>query len=342
MGLTDSFMQTRQAATFLRRGFRISLLLGVGTIPLVIVEKLKPPKATQLWKAVFNSGHAVLFGFFAVSILILSTTLTKRSRPAKYHYYLAFWLSTAVGLLAEALQIYGPRSADIGDFLRNVLGIGSFLLFASTFDGPIVPSNENARAYSIWYRRLVATAILCVAFIPVIVMSTAYVQRASAFPSICRFRAGWEQHFVETSRCEISQRALPDRWQKVSLDSATYVTFHTGRYRVLSFEEPYPDWTGYARLVFTIYLASPEPIELRLRIEDERYGRQSSDRFDETLRIEPGVNRIAIPLAEVRRGPQTRVLDMSRIQRVSLRAVRPSVPFSFYLDGFRLDEEMSR
>jgi hypothetical protein len=57
--------------------------------------------------------------------------------------------------------------------------------------------------------------------------------------------------------------------------------------------------------------------------------------------IEPRVNRIAIPLAEVRGGPQTRVLDMSRIQRVSLLAVRPSVPFSFYLDGFRLDEEMS-
>ena len=84
-------------------------------------------------------------------------------------------------------------------------------------------------------------------------------------------------------------------------------------------------------------LTADVPVEFRLRVDDYGESQRGSDRYDRELLVQPGINRIEIPLSEIREGPSSRTLDMTRIRRMILYANRPSSPVSVYIDGFRLE-----
>ena len=76
-----------------------------------------------------------------------------------------------------------------------------------------------------------------------------------------------------------------------------------------------------------------------LRIDDTHHNGETSDRFNRVLRINPGLNPLAIRLSDVQSSPRLREMDMGNIHRIVLFAVSPANPFSLYVDSLRLERQ---
>jgi hypothetical protein len=170
-------------------------------------------------------------------------------------------------------------------------------------------------------------------------VATAYVRRWAAFPRICDFGASWESRFVASHDAALVPAHLPAALDPSGRQQAARITFERGTYPGAGIVEPYPRWTGYDRLVFDVYSELAAPVALVLRIHDARHDGSYEDRFNRELPIQPGVNRVSIPLAEVRGAPRGRPMDLSRIAGLALFALEPPEGFRLYLDSFRLERD---
>jgi hypothetical protein len=105
----------------------------------------------------------------------------------------------------------------------------------------------------------------------------------------------------------------------------------------VAFDEPYPDWSGHLRLVFTIVSDLDAPLRLVVRVHDAAHDQRGKDRFNRSLTVSPGVNRFAISLDDIRRAPDRREMDMRRIRGIILFAYRLNAPTHVYLGAWRLE-----
>ena len=72
-------------------------------------------------------------------------------------------------------------------------------------------------------------------------------------------------------------------------------------------------------------------------IEDDHHHAGNEGWFSRKLSIEPGENRFAFPLEEVRTTAKKRKLDLSRIHKIALYRSNVETTFSVTLDDFRLE-----
>jgi hypothetical protein len=114
--------------------------------------------------------------------------LRKKSRL--HHYLQAFAGASLIGLFSEALQILGPRDADLGDFLRDLAGILLFLGFYATFDRRLKYFFESmsSGAYKI-ILRIITLLIFLSLISPPVIWSLAYLESNDKFPVICEFES---------------------------------------------------------------------------------------------------------------------------------------------------------
>jgi hypothetical protein len=107
-------------------------------------------------------------------------------------------------------------------------------------------------------------------------------------------------------------------------------------YPGITFEEFDPRWSRHRVFAFDAYNPSGETVPLQLRIDDREeppYG----DRFDRTIPLAPGANRVRIPLSELAAPRTGRPLELDRIRQVILFLDRPRAPRTLYLDRLRLE-----
>lgn len=328
------------------------------------------PRGHMLWSAVFDAGHAPLFGVVAVAALQGLVILARaRGRgpsregagaappstrvPRPLLYLAALLFSIGIGGLTEASQYFGLRDADPRDFAHDVYGALAFLALAYALDrhaphrlwGGRIPARLTRAVLA-----LGAAALLLAVAVPVLQVARDYLGRNRAFPSICDFEAGWERRFVGPRDADLDRVPVPEGWL-LAQGSAAHgapdgenervgrLTFHVAIYPALHIMEPYPDWSGYDRLVFEIYAKLDAPRELSFRINDNRHDNTYADRFNRILTIAPGLNRYEIELEDVARGPRNRRLDLTHVRNASLFAVRPEAPFRIWVDGFRLERD---
>jgi hypothetical protein len=248
-------------------------------------------------------------------------------------YLLSWGVAVFLGGAVEGLQYFGPRDADAGDFLRNVLGATAFLLVALALDRS--RTGPWARRVGRLATLLAAVALLAVAGRTAIVLAIAYVQRDATFPMLCDFESKAVLRLTHVKDAELSIVARPvdcgngRRAARVTLRPATYPSF--------GIREPASDWTGYETLAFDVYSELPEDAEMVLRIHDAAHDQDYRDRFNRAVVIHPGCNRIRVALSDVREAPRGRSMGMTKIAGVYLFAVRPAEPFTIYLDAFRLE-----
>jgi hypothetical protein len=62
-----------------------------------------------------------------------------------------------------------------------------------------------------------------------------------------------------------------------------------------------------------------------------------TDRFNLDLWLEPGLNSFRVPIEDVLAAPAGRRMDPRRMAKIFLFANGPSVPFTLYWNGFRLE-----
>jgi hypothetical protein len=216
------------------RGIRIVALLGLVGALAAVQLLLREPESTALWEALFDSGHAPLYGVFSLLVLALLDAIRPSWRRGR-RYIEAFAVSSAAGAVMEALQYLGPREPQVADLLRNLAGSGAFLSIAASFDRDLflgASRRRTATRLGLWTG---AAGALCFAFVPVILAGGAILARNNAFPWLCGFDTVWErQHVGVNENATVEFTRPPKSWRPHSEGFAAYVIFLPGRYSLLT------------------------------------------------------------------------------------------------------------
>ncbi len=296
------------------------------------------PDRTRFWEDVYHAGHVPLFGCVALSLLGLQwargATLLE-ARP----WWRAFALAVAFGGATELLQAAQPgRDPSFWHFLRDVAGAGSFLLVAATvrwrqiLAGPIRSRRGRTLAW------VVAALALSAAGANLAMTVARYGGRDLAYPTLFAPDGWWwERSFVETQDSRLTPGARPAGAAGVD-GPLCRLDLLPGEYPGVVFDEPFPDWRGASRLVLTVVSDLDEPLPLTIRIDDAWHDNRYADRFNRQLVVRPGLNRLVIPLADVRRAPDRREMDMRHVRRIILFAYRLARPTHVYLGTLRLGD----
>jgi hypothetical protein len=305
------------------RAWRLAALLGL----LVLLQFGDAPERTQLWNALFDAGHAPLFGVLALVLRgFVSGSQARRS-------WLALAAVAALGALTELAQVLQPnRDVSLEDLLRDLGGGAAFLLLHAARKPvdealPLTAVRRRGRLFV-----LVAVVLLaaCVAELGFEVAGS--VQRARAMPVLARFDGSWwERPLIDLRGNTLVWPAYPGSSSAWSGPPLARLDLQPALYAGLSIDEPYGDWRGYRTLVLTLVSDLAEPLPVTLRIHDALHDNRYRDRYNTSIQIAPGENRIAISLDEVRRAPDRREMDMGRIRGLVLFVYRLHHPTHLYL-----------
>ncbi len=316
-----------------------SLALIALTITIVgailIIFTLKLPHDTYLWRETQNLGHTPLFGIIAISILGILTAIRETNNQRRWlDYLLAIIGASILGAAVEIAQIWTPGDADIGDLLRDVAGIVSFLGFYLLIDNRIKSiQGKPWRKLSIL---TVSILILGGAIYPVISLTVSYYERNRAFPQLIDFENRWENNFLKIRNVAWKRVDNTFDWPEAHGRKIAQITFYRATYPTFFIEEPYPDWSDFDTLSFGVYSTQDTTIRLTISIEDSGHNMKFEDRYNLNFKVLPGANSINISLTDIENAPTKRTMQMNAIRAIHIFAYKPPAPFSVYFDNFRL------
>ena len=314
------------------------IVLAIALVALQVF--VGAPNRYLLWTTLFDAGHTPLFGLLTVALLQTAfVLLVPAGLPRLWGYPIAFVIATGLAGATEAIQMAGPRDADPGDLMRNLLGAAAAVVICYAFDRKRPAHGRHLRPVLV----LVAAALVAYAFLPLGRLIPALLGRNAAFPALCEFGGAWEKTFVLGRDADLEIVPPPAGWARPLQGNEReqlvgLLTYRSADYPALHLKEPYPDWTGYDRLVFDVYSDLPEPVELILRIDDEKWAADHRDAFNRVLTIHPGAQQFVVTVSDIRHGPRERQLNLKRIRNLILFANRPQEPLSIYVDSFRLEQ----
>ena len=293
------------------------------------------PERTRFWEALFDAGHAPLFGAMA---LIVRSLLRRETGPggAAASSASAFGVTLILAAGSEAVQHLQPhRDVSVTDFLRDAAGAGAFLLLDAAWRARRGPGRAALSAGA----RVAVAVVLLVAAVGELIYTTAlYLARDRAFPTLYNLDGSWwERPFIVTGENVLSPGRTPGPTGAVDVGPLARLDLKPGLYSGLTFDEPYPDWSGRRQLAFAVVSDLDRPLELVIRVHDAAHDQRYADRFNRQLRIEPGVNRIAIPIEDIRRAPDRREMDLGRIRGIVIFVYKLERPLHLYLGPLHLE-----
>ncbi len=306
------------------------------------------PEFSRFWSAFFDAGHTALFGVIALAVhgWLAGTAGTPArgapavpgaSAPRASRFLAAFAITVILGAATEVLQTLQARGdPSIADLLRDTAGASAFLLLAWAAPRRLGQSFRPAR-----WRAMAAVAalvLLVAAGWTLLLTSARYVARNHAYPTLFALDGSWwEASFIDLEGNRLTPGALdppegtPERRRFARLD------LRPNLYSGVVFEEPYPDWTGRDYLTITIISELDAPLPMAIRVHDAAHDQRYRDRFNRRLTVVPGVNRVRIPIEEVRNAPDRRRMDLRRIRGVLLFAYDLRKPVHLFLGPLRLE-----
>lgn len=274
-----------------------------------------------LLKSAWNLGHILLFAL-----------LTLTFRPWLWLSGWRLWLVITAAILAigigiELIQGDHNRDMDGRDLLRNL--IGGWLIIAWR---PVLLSGKRTFARQCLITTA-ATLLLCFEL-----GSTGIVAARQ-----------WQVHHQLPLLYDFSHQNPEPFWAGSLAVSANHSVNHPHSLKIDLGRETYSgvslnnlpaDWRGFERLTITLFNPSTEPLALTLRINDVAHDRSDhdyNDRYNARLILGPGFNTFTRNLTAIENAPDSRTMDMSKIRRMGLFAVRLPEPRTVYLSDLRLD-----
>ena len=210
------------------------------------------------------------------------------------------------------------RDTNWHDGLSNLLGVTAGLLFSYAL-------SATDRLYLKYLGGIAAVLMLLLGSIYGLYGVWDSLQAKIEFPTIADF----ETH-RELLRWEMSDATLAQsRQHATSGDFSGNITLQAGRYPGVSIELPPGDWAAYRYLTLDITWAKNNTfsltnreesakLALRIKLEDDGPSDSFQDRFESTVALQPGQNRIRIPLKQIANSPAARSLRLNRMKRLSL------------------------
>ncbi len=325
--------------------WRLALILAL----LLFLFFGDAPEVSRFWSAFFDAGHTALFGVIALAVhgwlagtagtpVPAGSAVRGASVPPRVSRFLAAFVITVIlGAATEVLQMLQARGdPSIADLLRDTAGASAFLLMAWAAPRRVGQSSRPAR-----WRVMAAVAglvLLLAAGWTLLLTSARYVARNRTYPTLFALDGSWwEGAFIDLEGNRLTPGALdppegtPERHRFARLD------LRPALYSGVVFEEPYPDWTGRDYLTITIISDLDAPLPMAIRVHDAAHDQRYRDRFNRRLTVVPGVNRVRIPIDEIRNAPDRRHMDLRRIRGVLLFAYDLRKPVHLFVGPLRLE-----
>ncbi|ACE86370.1 hypothetical protein [Cellvibrio japonicus] len=293
------------------------LVVLVSATPLFFIggpDGVSPP----LYQALWDCGHILFFAFLGAAIhLLLSLRQSALTLPLVVGWSLAVLFA---GGLIELAQGYVGRNADWQDVFNNLVGLWLGMAW-------IRPERVH------WRWRLPVLLLMIPSLMPVVVSALVQWQQARTFPLLAGFESSLELQRIN-GRVEISPEHFiqGEHALKVSLGGTGYSGAHVKLFQ--------GDWSVYAVLAMELYNPGATPLSMTLRISDRQHerGEQAyNDRFNRSLVLLPGWNRIRIPVKDIRKAPAKRQMNLGEIHRIGIFATRLPAPAVVYWDNLRLE-----
>lgn len=301
---------------------------------LLLLAVLDKPARTLWWDAAFDGGHVPLFA--AIALLVRAELASRRPDAVGARTsWGAFAIAGLLGAAVEVVQAFTPhRAPSWVDLARDAAGAGAALLCWHAWAAATsarAASRGRAVALGLAGLTLIGAALADVAAAAVVVY-----QRARAMPTIVAFDGSrWERRILRLGRTRVTPPG-PAPAAGVPAGLAR-VDLRPGTYPGITIDEPYPDWRGHEALVFTVASDLDAPLALSLRVHDARHDNRYRDRFNTQFTVARGARTIRIPLDRVRRAPDRREMDLSRIRGVVIFASGLPQPTHFFIGPMRLE-----
>lgn len=307
--------------------------LALAIAPLVVFES---PWATLLGRTVQNFGHIPLFGVITTLLLVLAARWFGAKLGLAAQYAGTFGIALFIGVVTEWVQMLGPRDADPWDLMLNGVGVVLALVWWGTFDRRLDGATIRRAGGRIAFRA-VAIVVTLAFLAPLVGVANAYRERAKRFPVLFSFETTSQEKFMDTRFAWFEITPAPDAWTSDSPERVAHVSFSPRAGGALVLNETYPDWTGHTALVLQLFHPGERSIKFGVRIDDRMHSVKYNDRFNWFVSLEPGLNRLRIPMEEIVAGPAERELDISSIQRVIFFPVDPVGDYEIYIGPLLLE-----
>lgn len=307
------------------------LLVQVGITALVLVGLLMPiPEMGNWLRAATDLLHAPLFALLAI---VLLSFLRRFGIPMHGFTCLAVWVFlTTMGGLIEVAQLLVDRHATLKDGIANAGGAAAGVLWMTAFVGSTSQPHQTRERVKIWLLSIGGIILLVGCSYESLRHFIDVSQQRLQMPLIASFEydADAQRWRTNDSRISRSQDFVTDGEWSLQID------LQPGTYPGISLE-PAPNWFGYGDLVIDTYLEGDAPLNLVVKVYDSEHDKTHRDRFHHRALLRPGYNEIRIGLGDVAFAPETREMDLRRIQMLHLFCVRLSSERTLYVDHIRLE-----
>jgi hypothetical protein len=299
---------------------RIAFILAL----LGAIVFLHLPGTSAFWHVLQKLGHSLIFAIIAWLTLSVLRTISRRpDGPNTALYTAALAIAVALGAGTEIAQAFVHRDPSLIDVVRDSAGAAAALAARLAIESRAQWPAGRAYSRAVW----TWGAIILVAGIvaPMAVCLAAYAHRRLEFPTLARFDSPLDLYFVSQGGAELARVPEPKRWAAASSETALEIRLISKPYPGITLEEPYPDWRGRSTLAFDLTNPGRAPLQLVVRVDDQRHVPSYRDRFNREFTVPAGARVVfAIPLRDIQAAPAGPPMDMGHIARVLLFRNRDS------------------
>ncbi|MDX1451214.1 MAG: hypothetical protein R3183_01565 [Oleiphilaceae bacterium] len=277
------------------------------------------------WVSVKDCGHVIVFFQGCLLALSLLTPWIAAHTAKVWVVALACFL---LGLVIELVQPAFGRNASFLDAWYNLLGVSSAaLLFLQHRQ-----SQHRKRLLAI------AAIVFAAGFIQPALYSGEYFSRAERLPQLVDFTSPWHRLYWQANGNSHGSISSPPSQARAAHNKALKLDFLGGQYPGVRLFDFWPDWQSGDSLTATLWLAGNTPRTLHVRMHDREHKQEYRDRYNRTFTLHPGLNILSIALTDIQSAPETRKMDLSKMEEIGLFTVQPERPMQIYLMALRLEE----
>ncbi len=312
---------------------RILQLLGLAALALVAIVAahfFEPHYWSRNAKFFIKTFHAP--GFAVVALVFLG--VFRRQGMGRRSYLYAALAAMLAGIVSELAQLGSSRDADVGDLLRDAIGICAGLGLAALFDRSLRKGRPRR-----WLPLLVlgTGAALVASFWLTVMSAHALWARNAALPTLASFAHRWERFLYEEASAPTANRIARPRGWPVTADDGVLWSASTGRWNTVLHLRPYPDWRRYRAFSFVAASADGKPHAVNVNIWDIPPGPdRPRNSFNRDIEVTPAPQRFTIAFEEIANASTDRPFDFEHVDLVIL-SLRGQGRGTLLLDDFRLE-----
>lgn len=313
-------------------------MLTVSVLVIAVVGLLVPvPFTGRLAVAVGDLVHAPLFG--GITLIVL--WLLERFRPMSgrsdsdvmRRSLLVFISLCAFGSVMELVQQWMGRHAAIHDAVSNAIGVFAAILCYWSFR--LARRRPDVR----WLPRtllLTAGFLLSIAWwTPMTILRDVIAVRRN-FPLLASFESPVELQRFYFREC----KPRLTRRDATEGQFAMEVIYAPAQYPAATLIELCPDWSAMKALEMDVTLDesySKPGLRFVVKVIDSLHANDHADTFHRIFELRPGEpTHIRIEREDLVKGPQTRDLDLTKIQYVDLLVLEPGETTKLRMDAMRV------